>query len=479
MIKLSSESDRVVVAKLQEYGQGHLLDGWDALTTEEQKSLLRQLRRVDMPFVASLIKEYRQKRRKKKQEKVRQAPPYVALPSSDAERRAAAEARSAGEKALRAGEVAILMAAGGLGSRMGAAEPKGNCVIGPLSGKTLFTYHAEKIRALSNKYRTSLPLFVVTSPPTHDATVETFRANDSFGLGRQNVRFLVQDEFPVIDRRGRFVLAEPGRLAMRPNGHGAALTQLVRDESFNELQVRDIRHVFYFQVDNPLARIADPTFLGQHIESGSDATCKMVIKENPTEKIGVFCLCDGVLGVVEYNELSDEEQRLSAPDGTLAFSAGNVAIHAFSTDFLQRIRDEKLTLPYHAIDKLTSIVDRDGARVVPEKPNTVAFETFIFDALAWSKKTLIVETDRFEEFAPIKYANGTDSVATARRALGRLHARWLMESGARFADGSSGNGGTRTDGPAVEISPLFALDADELRAKISLPMEITSDLYLE
>ena len=65
-----------------------------------------------------------------------------------------------------------------------------------------------------------------------------------------------------------------------------------------------------------------------------------------------------------------------------------------------------------------------------------------------------METPREEEFAPLKNATGADSPETVRAARLALHARWLE---ARRSP-------TRTAIP-VEVSPLFALDADELKAK--------------
>jgi UDP-N-acetylglucosamine/UDP-N-acetylgalactosamine diphosphorylase len=65
-----------------------------------------------------------------------------------------------------------------------------------------------------------------------------------------------------------------------------------------------------------------------------------------------------------------------------------------------------------------------------------------------------VETPRAEEFAPIKNASGADSPETSRAAQIALHTEWLARAG------------IDTHGHAVEISPLFALDADELAEKV-------------
>ena len=90
----------------------------------------------------------------------------------------------------------------------------------------------------------------------------------------------------------------------------------------------------------------------------------------------------------------------------------------------------------------------------PKEPNAIKFERFIFDALPHAERWLAVETTRAEEFAPIKNASGPDSPETAKAAQVALFAEWLNRVG------------IDTQGHPVEVSPLFALDADELAEKI-------------
>ncbi|MCI0704619.1 MAG: UDPGP type 1 family protein, partial [Planctomycetia bacterium] len=102
-----------------------------------------------------------------------------------------------------------------------------------------------------------------------------------------------------------------------------------------------------------------------------------------------------------------------------------------------------------------------------KEPNAVKFERFIFDALPHAERWLAVETPRAEEFSPIKNATGTDSPETARVAQIALHTEWLKRAG------------IDTKGHAVEVSPLFALDADELAAKIASNLTINKPTVLK
>ena len=101
---------------------------------------------------------------------------------------APAAARTAGEEALRRGEVAALLVAGGQGSRLGFDKPKGMFPVGPVSKAPLFQVHAEKVLALSRRYGRPVPFLVMTSPATHADTVGFFREHRFFGLAESDVR---------------------------------------------------------------------------------------------------------------------------------------------------------------------------------------------------------------------------------------------------------------------------------------------------
>jgi UDP-N-acetylglucosamine/UDP-N-acetylgalactosamine diphosphorylase len=77
------------------------------------------------------------------------------------------------------------------------------------------------------------------------------------------------------------------------------------------------------------------------------------------------------------------------------------------------------------------------------------------------------------EFEPLKNATGPDSPASVRRRMTELFAGWLESAGARVA--RRGDGTVPFD---LEISPLFALDAAELRAKIPGDMVVSAPLCL-
>jgi UDP-N-acetylglucosamine/UDP-N-acetylgalactosamine diphosphorylase len=218
-----------------------------------------------------------------------------------------------------------------------------------------------------------------------------------------------------------------------------------------------VRHLFYFQVDNPLVEVCDPLFLGYHILSKSEVATLAVAKTDPLERVGNIVQVDGQTRIIEYTDLSAEMAGERNPDGSLHYWAGNTAIHAFDVNFLRRVGRDQLRLPFHVARKSVAFVDQQGLRIEPSEANAFKFERFIFDLLPAAERTIVVETDVRQTFAPVKNARGAtkDSPETCQAAMVALHRKWLAAAGARIAPDV-----------AVEISPVFALDSQELAARI-------------
>jgi UDP-N-acetylglucosamine/UDP-N-acetylgalactosamine diphosphorylase len=372
----------------------------------------------------------------------------------------------------------VIIVAGGQGTRLGFDGPKGTFPIGPVSSASLFQIHAEKVVALSKRYGHVVPLYIMTSPENHAATVQFFADHGQFGL--EHVRFFVQGQMPAVDRdTGKILLAEKGKLALSPDGHGGTLTALAapgpggEPSCLQEMKERGVKALFYFQVDNPLVQVCDPAFLGLFRQAGAEIGFKVVEKVLPEERVGVVVLADGHPHVIEYSDLPPELAERREPDGRLQLWAGSIAIHLFDLAFIDRLLDGANRLPFHRALKKVAFVDEHGRTIRPSEPNAVKFEQFIFDALPVADRFVLMETDRAVEFEPLKNATGSDSPATVRQRMSDLFARWLERAGATIP--------RRSDGSvpfAIEISPRFALDADELKAKVQPGLVVEEPLYL-
>lgn len=500
MIKVTSEADKVCVAKVIEADQGHVFNGWDELSLDQQRCLIDQLQRVDFQLVHRLVRQLQHNGATAgsgepedgadTEKRMLKPPPAASIAvavtaASDDEtveshtafgNHTVAECREAGEEALREGKLGLVTLSGGVGLGPDCG-PTGMLPLGPVSGKSLFQLHAEKVRAINRRYRVSLPWYIVEHPDRLETVREFFRKDNHFGLSVADLTLLAQPLLPYVDRRGKFLLSEPGRLALCPNGHGGILVELLKDDVLERITSSGIEHFFFFQIDNPLVQVADPVFLGHHILNNAEVTSKSVTKTSPDEKLGVFCRSNGSTGVVEYSELCDKQKGLTQDDGTPGLVNGNIAMHLFSVAFLRRLEKESIHLPFHLTKRHVPCIDRKSRKVEPKKPNGTAFSCYLFDALWNAKRAQIVEVRREDEFAPIKATSGANSPETARHALSDLYTRWLRDCGAHF------NGGSLPSSPessahAVEISPLYALDLAELREKIELPLEISGDTLL-
>jgi UDP-N-acetylglucosamine/UDP-N-acetylgalactosamine diphosphorylase len=457
---VTSDAFQALRRTLAAFRQEHLLAHLDALPAERKAAFVAQLRSVDFGLVDRLWQrrhEHAESESPAERAKRAQAPEnLVRLPRNDADREALRKSAVVGEDLLRQGRVGVILVAGGQGTRLSFPQPKGMYPIGPVSGKTLFQIFAEQIRARERRAGCAIPWYIMTSDATHDETVAFFESQRYFGLSPEAVRFFRQGTMPAVDSQtGRLLLAGPGELALSPDGHGGLLEALRRADLFADMRDRGIEQLYYHQVDNPLAMVCDPTFLGLHRERGAAVSTKVVAKVSAEEKMGVLVSVDGRTQIIEYSDLPADVGSRRTPGGELEIWAGSTAIHVFERAFLQRIAEDEQGLPFHFALKKVPYLDASGRVVEPEKPNAWKFERFIFDVLLRAERALVVETDRAAEFNPLKNSEGAHSPEDVRERMSQFYAGWLRETGLDVPVGTP-----------IEISPLFALDADECAAKL-------------
>jgi UDP-N-acetylglucosamine/UDP-N-acetylgalactosamine diphosphorylase len=455
---------------LRPFHQEHLLAFWDRLDPSEQQALAGQIEAIDFALVRRL---YDQRDRQQDYSDAiarSQSPPAFRLDASSHPNPFTPEqAKERARRAIRAGQLGVILVAGGQGTRLGFDHPKGMFPIGPISQKTLFQIHVEKIVAASRRYGVRIPLYLMTSPATHEETVAFFDRHERFGLPVGDLRIFCQGTMPAVDAEtGQALLEAPDRIALSPDGHGGMLAALVRSGALDDIERRGVRHLFYFQVDNPLVDICGLEFTGYHLLSGSEMSSQVVAKRDPAERVGVVVRVGERLMVIEYSDLPDEAARRRNADGSLHFWAGSIAVHVFDSAFLRRMAGRADALPFHIARKKAPAIDAAGRRIEPVQPNAVKFERFIFDLIPHAENAIVVEVDPARAFAPLKNAPGSknDAPESVRRQMSAFYRDWLRQCGAEVADET-----------VVEISPLTALDAEELSQNIPPGMRITEPTY--
>jgi UDP-N-acetylglucosamine/UDP-N-acetylgalactosamine diphosphorylase len=485
----SSSDNQSLIESFRQAGQGQVFAFFDDLAPHEQRRLLDEAKEIDLAEVDRLTHTLLAKNAGSGIDLTGLEPaPYEKRPERGGDAAAWAQAKAAGEEALRAGRVAAFTVAGGQGTRLGYDGPKGTFPVTPVKQKPLFQVFAEKVRAAGERYGKPLHWFVMTSHANHAATEDFFAERKFFGLDRARVHFFRQGRMPAVNFDGKIMLETRCSIALSPDGHGGSLRALERSGSLDLMQAEGVDTLSYFQVDNPLVRAIDPAFLGWHVLRRSEMSSKMVPKAYAEEKVGHFCTQRGKTVVVEYSDLPMAMQRETDADGRLRYLAGSIAIHVLDREFVRRMARAGAatvpgdggpggTLPFHRADKKIATIDAAGKPLKPEKPNGVKFEMFVFDALPFARNPVVIETPRENDFSPVKNAEGVDSPATCRADQLRQFARWLRANGAAVDTDPTG-----LPRATIEVSPLFGYDEDSFAdawKKLSPKPVVRDGLYLE
>ena len=454
-------------SKLAQNGQAHLLKFWDELNPASQQKLADQIDAIDFDLVQSLLADKSAASSSDDTAMRAEVPPAITL-DDFADSASYDSAVTVGRDALAKGELAMILVAGGQGSRLGFNHPKGMYQIGPVSNVSLYQIHFEKVMARAKQFGTPVPMYVMTSPPTHDETTAFLKEHNFFGMNPDHVRIFCQGVMPAVDDDGKLLLAAKDEVFVSPNGHGGTLAGLVDSGCLQHARDLGVKHLFYGQVDNPLVQICDPALVGYHIQSKSQMTSQVVRKNDPMQKVGNVVEVDGKVQIIEYSDLPEAAARLTDDQGNLKLWAGSIAVHVFDLAFLEQSSGQAETLPYHRARKKVPFIDGSGNLVSPDQPNATKFERFIFDLLPFAKNAIVCEVDANDGFCALKNAPPAtaETEAHVRQAISDLHARWLKAAGVEVADGIK-----------VELSPLYAVDPETAKEKFSAGTVISQDTY--
>ncbi len=482
-------------------GQAHVLTFWETLSAEEQTAFAQQLEALDVERVNSVHRKALEadaeaaQMGQKKQDLGPPPPERTVATGFGAATADEKKLREIGLGAIADGKAAVLLMAGGQGTRLGSSAPKGCYDIGLPSHKSLFQLQAERIRRLQTLAEQAhskstgavvIPWYIMTSGPTRKPTEEFFNQNNFFGLNEKDVIFFEQGEcelfrieyvmpdthtrsttgtLPCLTMDGKIMLETKSRFATAPDGNGGlyrALRQPLHagtsESVVSSLQSRGIHYLHCYGVDNCLVRVGDPLFLGACIQQGVQVGVKTVKKTDPKESVGVVALRDGKFTVIEYSELPKELAEAQDPNNSeeLAFRAANIANHFYTTSFLSDdVPSFESDMAFHVARKKIPTIDlQTGEAVKPSTPNGMKLELFVFDVFPFvGTKLTVHEVPRQEEFSPLKNAPGTgsDDPQTSRRDLLAQQRRWIEAAGASIADGVE-----------IEISPLVSYAGEGL-----------------
>nr|XP_018902053.1 PREDICTED: UDP-N-acetylhexosamine pyrophosphorylase [Bemisia tabaci] len=450
---------------LAAHNQSHILQFWDNLSDIEKEELLKDIKSTNVPEATSYFQSsIATLEETKKLDDLMQPIPshlYGAVSRTSSEDLELYE--NIGLESISNGQVGVLLLAGGQGTRLGVTYPKGMYDVGLPSHKSLYQIQAERIRKLcelaeerTGKYGT-ITWFIMTSEHTKEPTLEFFKKHNFFGLNKNDVILFEQGMLPCFTLDGKIILDNRSKISKAPDGNGGIYRALQDNGLLRVMETRGIKYLHAHSVDNILVKVADPIFIGYCIHKKADCGAKVVEKSSPTEALGVICSVNGKFQVVEYSEITLETAMKQDDDGKLTFRAGSICNHFFTTDFLRNVATKfESDLKLHIAKKKIPFVSSNGQRCIPDKPNGIKMEKFIFDAFQFSDHLVVWEVSRDEEFSALKNADsaGKDCPKTAIKALYRLHKKFLEEAGGIF-DGNSDC--------ICEISPLISYAGEGLK----------------
>lgn len=307
----------------------------------------------------------------------------------------------AADKAVRDGEVAVVLMAGGQGTRLEHPGPKGTF---SFDGVSLFELQARQILKYKNEAdELKVHWYIMTSDINHEETLLFFKEHGFFNVPEENIHFFKQEHFPPLTKDGELMLTADKDIMLTPNGNGGIFSSLKNSGMLHEMEANGVQHVFMNNVDNVVVKVLDPALVGLHVTENNDITSKSITPKSG-ESVGRLAVMNGDKGVVEYTELpAGSEDK---------FTNANIGIHMYSTNFLNKAADGEM--PYHlALKKLEHL---DGELSVV-KEEVLKFEKFYFDAFKYADKHNTLQVDRKGEFSPLKNKAGNDSIETAAKDL--------------------------------------------------------------
>ncbi|XP_055525727.1 UDP-N-acetylhexosamine pyrophosphorylase-like protein 1 [Wyeomyia smithii] len=467
----------ILKENLTKCGQEHLLKYWNDFSEDEKCLLAKDIAEVDLEEVneffkcATLSLEDGSTKLDDKMEPIHDDNLFSVIREDKDQVNLY---RQAGLNQIANGTVGVLLMAGGQGTRLGFAHPKGMYNVGLPSNKSLFRIQAERIIKLQNLANESygksghIIWYIMTSEHTMEPTKKYFEQNNYFGLPANNIVMFEQGSLPCFDFNGKILLDKKHRIAKAPDGNGGLYRALRERGILDDMERRGVLYLHAHSVDNILIKVADPVFIGYCIARKADCAAKVVEKSHPNEAVGVVCQVEGKHQVVEYSEITEKTAELRKPDGRLVFSAGNICNHFFTAAFLRKVGstfERKLKL--HVAKKKIPFVDSTGARVSPETPNGIKIEKFVFDVFEFAEQFIAFEVARDEEFSALKNMDsaGKDCASTAREDIYKLHKKYVQAAG-----------GT-VEGSVCEISPLLSYAGEGIQ-KLVQGKTLSSPVHL-
>jgi UTP--glucose-1-phosphate uridylyltransferase len=240
-----------------------------------------------------------------------------------------AECLRLGEEALRRGEVARVVVAGGAGTRFGGAV---KALVPVLEGLTFLDLVLREARRVGARHGAPVPVALMTSSLTHEGIAAHLAS-----VGEREALLFPQRSLPRLTLELEPLLEADGRPSLAPAGHGDFFRALRESGVGAELYRRGARHLFFSNVDN-LGATIDPLVVGVHLRAGKAFTAEVASRRGPGGALDSGAAPVRLHGRLQLVEKVDAARHPLISINNLTF-------------VLEPLLSRELPLPYHAIRK--------------------------------------------------------------------------------------------------------------------------------
>jgi UTP--glucose-1-phosphate uridylyltransferase len=195
-----------------------------------------------------------------------------------------------GRDALTRGQVALVVLAGGMATRMGGVV---KALVEALPGKTFLELRVREMAALEREYGVAPPLWLMTSHSTDQPIREALGKRvdgERIGVFSQFLSLRLTPE-------GALHLDAAGRPSEHAPGHGDVPEALKKSGLLTRFVERGGRVVMVTNLDN-LGGTLDPAIIGWHLDHGEPVTSEVVEKARG-DRGGIPVRVNGALCVLE------------------------------------------------------------------------------------------------------------------------------------------------------------------------------------
>jgi UTP--glucose-1-phosphate uridylyltransferase len=248
------------------------------------------------------------------------------------------QASEAGESALRAGQLAALVVAGGAGTRFGGAV---KALVPVLDGKTFLDLKLADAARVSAQAGRAVPVAVMTSHLTDAGIRAALAARPSV----VPVHLFQQRSLARLRPDGSIFRQADGSPSLAPAGHGDFFRALVASGVAGALHASGVRHLYFSNVDN-LAATLDAVVLGAHLLSGAAMTVEVTSRRAPDGQLDAGAAPVRIRGQLQLVEKVDATQHPTISTNNITFA-------------LEPLLGGEIPLPWRAVRK-----EVDGEAVI-------------------------------------------------------------------------------------------------------------------